>query len=136
MAFTTASVVRNLAQVTYTDFKTGTFADNDALDAFLTSTIIPDAEDIVQDYCRTTWTDSTAPDGVKVATKQVASNMLHIMILNKQGPTVNVGDYKVEFADRNPLSDAVKDLLAKHVAQGKYVKVTESQTDEYEDQWG
>ena len=135
MAYTDATYIKEIAQVKYNQYVSGTFASEAAFSTWITANIVPNAQNIVENYCHTTWTDATVPAGVKEATAQVGARMLHIMLLRKQGPLVKTGDYRIEFAESFVLSDEIKALLAPYVEDTKYVEATEYQSDEIEDQW-
>jgi len=135
MPFVSGIYVRRIAQLAFGDFVPDTFTSDTELEAFIDSDLIPKAEDIVEQYCHTNWTDTTVSEGIRAIVGEVAARMLWIMILRKMGPLVKTGDYRIEFANEDLLSDAHKKALEAYIANEKYNKGTTAKTDEYEDEW-
>ena len=135
MGYVSGSYVRRIAQVTYTQFTSGTFASNTELEEFIDTDLLPNAESIVSEYCHKSWTDATAPKGAREAVAQVCVNMLQIMILRKQGPLVKTGDYRIEFAQSDLLTEAIKNILTPFVESGKYITSIDWHSEEAEDEW-
>lgn len=136
MAYTTGEYCRRIAQAEYDNFVSGSFADNVDLENFIDLHLIPKAEGIIEDYCRQSWTEATVPESVKEGVAQVVVRMLRVMLMNKQGPLVKTGDYRVEFADFNILTQYIKDLVQPNVYAGKFVNPSDYQTDDIKSAWG
>lgn len=57
----------------------------------------------------------SAPADVADVCARLCANALQVIVLNKSGPLVRVGDYRVEWADRTILTEDLKALLAPRV---------------------
>jgi len=113
MAYTTATIVKQYAQVAYADFLEGTFANDAAFVTFITDTVIPAAQSYIDYYCDQTWT--TAPADVADVCARVAANILQYMIMNKQGPLVRVDQFKVVIPECEVLTPGLRMLLGPHI---------------------
>lgn len=74
------------------------FADSTALSDHVTNFLIPAAQNLIEQYLRTTYTDSAVPAGLKwVAMRLAAAGLMKIGV-RKMGGLVRVGDFQVELA--------------------------------------
>lgn len=130
----TADECKKYAQVTYDQLG---FSTDTEFTTWINDVLIAEAEDVVESYCRRDFSEDygTIPETVKAVIRRIVSNALQIAILNRAGPLVRVGDWRVEWADRNIFTDDLKALLEPYVKQTRYVTATEYQTDEIKEAW-
>lgn len=119
-AWTTSTEVKRYALVkwdglNYTTSPPAPFADEAAFNNFLTSTLIPRAQDHINAFCKRDF-DADYPDGVPEAVKDVAArataNMIQYLVMNKMGPLIRVGDYRISIPEQAVLTKELKELLA------------------------
>jgi hypothetical protein len=110
MAYCTADDVKKYSQVTFDQLG---FSNDDEFTTWLTDVLIPRAEAMIQGYCNQSFT--TVPADVTDVCARLCANALQVMILNRSGPLVRVGDYRIEWADRTVFTDDLRRLLARYV---------------------
>jgi len=128
MAWITASDVKLYAQVKYSDFLEGSFADEDAFNTFITDVLIPAVESHIEAYCDRDF-DADFPSGIPEAIKDVArraaANILQYMIMNKMGPLIRVADFKLAIPEQEILTPGLRKLLDRWKYRQPHVKSTE-----------
>jgi len=128
MAWVTALEVRQYAQVLYSDFQEGTFANETAFDTFITGTVIPAVESHIEAYCDRDF-DVDFPSGIPAAIKDVArraaANILQYMIMNKMGPLIRVEDFKLAIPEQEILTPGLRKLLDRWKYRQPHVKSTD-----------
>ncbi|MGC8850595.1 MAG: hypothetical protein ACP5QI_09010, partial [Candidatus Bathyarchaeia archaeon] len=130
----TVGECKRYAQVTYDQLG---FPDDREFSDWINDTLIAEAESVVESYCRRDFSEDYAsvPEAVKAVIRRIVSNALQVAVLNRAGPLVRIGDWRVEWADRNIFTDDLKALLAPYVKQTRYVKATKYRTDEVKEAW-
>ena len=128
MVWCTAAYVKSYAQLKYSDFLEGTFANDTAFETFITGTLLPAVEGHIEAYCSRDF-DADYPSGVPAAVKDIcaraAANVLQYMIANKQGPLVRVEDFKLAIPEQEILTPALKKLLESWRYRPSHVKSTD-----------
>jgi len=113
------------AQVTYEDFMQGAFADDAAIESFIDEYLLPSVESHIEAYCDRDF-DAEYPSAIPGAIKDVASraiaNMLQYMVMNKMGPLVRTGDFKLEIPEQEILTPGLRALLSPWVKRTPIVK--------------
>jgi len=128
MPWIIAEEVRQYAQVNYDDFREGVFANESALDTFITNTVIPAVESHIEAYCdRDFDTDfpSGIPEAIKDVARRAAANILQYMIMNKMGPLIRVEDFKLAIPEQEILTPGLRRLLDRWKYRGSHVKSTD-----------
>jgi len=128
MPWITASDVKLYAQVKYSDFLEGSFADEDAFNTFIADILIPAVESHIEAYCdRDFDTDfpSGIPEAIKDVARRAAANILQYMIANKQGPLVRVEDFKLSIPEQEILTPGLRKILDRWKYRQSHVKSTE-----------
>ncbi|MEM3017954.1 MAG: hypothetical protein QXO25_03640, partial [Candidatus Bathyarchaeia archaeon] len=95
MTWISADEVKKYSQITYDQLG---FASDDAFTTWITATLLPRCEDIIEDYMRTTYTDETVGGTVKTVCALLAAKTLQFMLMNKIGLLVRVDDWNVKAA--------------------------------------
>ena len=131
----TPAECKKYAQVGYDQLG---FSSDVEYEAWINDVLIAEAEGVVESYCRRNFREDYAeiPEVVKAVIRRIVGNALQIAVLNRAGPLVRIGDWRVEWADRNIFTDDLKTLLEPYVKQTGYVKATEYQTDQIREAWG
>jgi len=128
MPWITASDVKLYAQVKYSDFLEGAFADEAAFDTFITGKVIPAVESHIEAYCDRDF-DTDFPSGIPEAIKDIArragANILQYMVMNKMGPLIRTGDFKLEIPEQEILTPGLRKLLDRWKYRQPHVKSTE-----------
>ncbi|MBS7646147.1 hypothetical protein KEJ44_08980 [Candidatus Bathyarchaeota archaeon] len=115
------------------------FSTDVEFDAWINDVLIAEAEGVVESYCRRDFDvdyPEGAPEAVRTVIRRIVSNALQVAVLNRAGPLVRIGDWRVEWADRNIFPDDLKALLEPYVKRTRYVKATRYQTEEAKAAWG
>ena len=119
-------------------FSSAGFPNKDAMDTYLTNTVIPAVEGLVNAHLRQEYTDVTVPSAVKHAAIRVAANALLMIAANKMGSLVRVGDWRVQLAKRDIFTPEIRLELEPFLFQTKRtpsVKATPFQTDDIKERW-
>ena len=131
--FTPADAEAEAGNPTYSSLG---FTSQIAMDNYLTNTIIPAVEDLVNSHLRQSYTDVTVPDGVKHAAIRVAANALMLIAANKMGSLVRVGDWRVQLARRDIFTPEVRaELEPFYKKRTPTVKSTPFKTDDIKETW-
>jgi hypothetical protein len=127
------------SSLNYDEKTSAPFANEAAFDTFLTSTLIPRAQGHINAFCKRDF-DTDYPDGVPGAIADVAAraaaNMIQYLVMNRMGPLIQTGDFKVKIPTQAVLTDELKALLAPWVKLIPYTKGSKYQTRQIEDRWG
>jgi hypothetical protein len=114
------------------------FANESAFDAFLTDTLIPRAQAHINAYCKRDF-DADYPDGIPDAIKDIAAraaaNMIQYLVMNKMGPLIQTGDFKIKVPTQAVLTDELRALLASWVKRTPHVISSPYKTREVSDTW-
>ncbi|MEM2122913.1 MAG: hypothetical protein QXE79_04670 [Candidatus Bathyarchaeia archaeon] len=127
---------KRYAQVTYDQLG---FSSEVEFDSWINDVLIAEAEGVVEAYCRRSFSEdypSGIPEAVRAVIRRIVSNTLQVAVLNRAGPLIRVGDWRVEWADRNIFTDDLRRLLDPYVKQTRYIKATDYQTDRVKEAWG
>lgn len=112
------------------------FASQNAMDTYLTDTIIPAVGDLVNNHLKQSYNDSTVPAAVKHGAIRVAANALLLIAANKMGSLVRVGDWRVQLARRDIFTPEIQaELEPYRKKRTSGVRSTPYQTDEIKDRW-
>lgn len=112
------------------------FASQSAMNNYLTDTIIPAVEDLVNSHLRQEYTDSTVPAAVKHGAIRIAANALMLIAANKMGSLVRVGDWRVQLARRDIFTPEIRaELEPFHKKRTPSVKATSFKTDDIKETW-
>jgi hypothetical protein len=71
------------------------------MDAYITDTIEPAVESLVNSHLKQSYTDADVPASVKHAAIRIVANSLMLIAANKMGSLVRVGDWRVQLARRD-----------------------------------
>jgi hypothetical protein len=136
-----------LAWFTFTDaeaeagnptFSSLGFVSQTIMDAYLTNTIIPAVEDLVNSHLRQDYTDVTVPAAVKHGAIRIAANALMLIAANKMGSLVRVGDWRVQLAKRDIFTPEIRVELEPYRSfetRTPTVKATPFKTDDIKERW-
>lgn len=106
------------------------------MDTYLTGTIIPAVEDLVNSHLRQSYTDATVPAAVKHGAVRVAANALMLIGANKMGSLVRVGDWRVQLAKRDIFTPEIEaELEPFRKKRTSSVKATPFKTDDIKEIW-
>ena len=131
--FTAADAKAEAGNPTYSSLG---FATQNAMDTYLTATVIPAVEDLVNSHLRQSYTDATAPAAVKHGAIRIAANALMLIAANKMGSLVRVGDWRVQLARRDIFTPEIRaELEPFYKKRTPSVKATPFQTDDIKERW-
>jgi hypothetical protein len=95
------------------------FANEYEFDTFLERFLIRRAQKRINSYCRrdfdADYTGSTIPEDIRDVCARVAANMIQILVMNKMGPLIRTGDYKIAMPSQAVLTDEIKADLAPYI---------------------
>jgi hypothetical protein len=112
------------------------FASQAAMDAYLTANVISGVQDLINGHLRQSYTDETVPAGVKSIALRVAANALLLIVANKMGSLVRVGDWRVQLARRDIFTPELRAELEPYVKKRTpATKATPFKTDEIKKTW-
>jgi hypothetical protein len=131
----TAVECKRYAQVTYDQLG---FASDEEFNSWINDVLIAEAESHVEAYCLRDFSEdfTNIPEAVKGVIRRTVANAIQVAVLNRAGPLIRVGDYRVEWADRTILTDDLKQLLNPFVKQTRISKATEYVTEDLKKTWG
>jgi hypothetical protein len=101
-AWIAASEVREYALVKWDNlnYTSGTPFRNEAdFDAFLSDMLIPRAQAHINAFCKRDFDSDfheAIPDAVKDVAARAAANMVQYLVMNKMGPLIQTGDFKLK----------------------------------------
>ena len=104
-------------------------------DAWISETLLPHCESLIEDYCGQTFNDTSVSEGPKTVCVILASRILQHMILNAHGPITIVADLHMRSASQGVFSQDLKNLLGPHVMPRHALTSTEHQEDFVKDGW-
>jgi hypothetical protein len=140
-AWTTAAEARKYAQVKLDSInydKNTPFANDAAFETFIAETLIPRAQGHINAFCKRDF-DADYPSGVPEAVKDIAArataNMIQYLVINRMGPLIRAGDYKISIPDQSVLTKELRELLTPWVRRAGHVKATDYKTREITDTW-
>ena len=106
------------------------------MDTYITGTIEPAVESLVNLHLNQSYTDSGVPAAVKHAGIRIAANALLLIAANKMGSLVRVGDWRVQLAKRDIFTPEIEaELEPFRKKRTSSVKATPYKTDELKDRW-
>jgi len=125
LAWITSEEVKQYAQITFKDFKEGIFANEDALDTFITDKIIPPVEGHIEAHCKRDFDvefPSAIPEAIKEIARTVAVNILKRI---KTAPIVKAEDLQATAIDEDEvLSPGVLRRLEPWIKKSIIVKAS------------
>lgn len=84
------------------------FADATAMNTYITTFLIPAAQNLIEQYLSRTYTDVTVPAGVKHAALRVAATGLIKIGIRKMSSLVRVSDWRVELSRQDIFTPEIK----------------------------
>jgi hypothetical protein len=131
--FTAANAEAEAGNPTYSSLG---FTSQNTMDTYLTDTIIPAVEGLVNSHLRQSYTDLTVPAAVKHGAIRIAANALMLIGVNKMGSLVRVGDWRVQLARRDIFTPEIQaELEPFRKKRTSAVKSTPFKTDDIKETW-
>jgi len=137
------AVVRSYALVKWDSLNYATsppapFANESDFDTFLIDHLIPSAQAHINAHCKRDF-DVDYPTGIPEAVRDVCgratANMIQYLVMNKMGPLIRVGDYRVSMAVQDVLTPELQALLIPWRKRTSKVISTPYKTKELDDTW-
>lgn len=91
------------------------FTNDSAMKTHTTSFLIPAAQNLIEQYVKTTYADSTVPPAVAHAAIRIAATGLMKIRIRKMGVLVRVADWQVELSSAVIFTPEIKAELADFV---------------------
>jgi hypothetical protein len=132
LAWITAEDVKHYSQVRFN--MVGFTSDID-YESWITNTLLPRCESIIEDYCGQKFDSETLSETVKTACALLASKTLQFMVMNATGPTVRVDDWKIQTASLEVFSPDLKKLLGPYVKVRRHLKSTGYKSGDMAERW-
>ena len=111
------------------------FADSTAMNNHITNFLIPGAQNLIEQYLRTTYTDATVPAGVKHAALRVAATALIKIGVRKMSTLVRVEDWRVELSKQDIFTPEIRAELVPFEKRTTTTKSTKYKTQDIKDTW-
>lgn len=114
------------------------FASENDFDQFLSGTLIPRAQAHINAFCRRDFDLdylSGVPEAVKDVAARATANMVQYLVMNKMGPLIQTGDFKLKIPTQAVLTDELKALLMPWVKRTPRATSTPYKTREIQDTW-
>jgi hypothetical protein len=106
------------------------------MDAYITDTIEPAVESLVNSHLKRSYSDSDVPASVKHAAIRIAANAIMLIAANKMGSLVRVGDWRVQLARRDIFTpEIMAELEPFRKGRTPSVVSTDYKTHEVKDRW-
>ncbi len=105
--FSSAADVRQYTQIKPRDVG---FEEVEELDAWIEDRLVEIA-DYIEVYCDRTWEPDEVPSGIHGAAREMARNMLMLMVSSRETPVVRIDDWNVRIANPEILTSEIRRVL-------------------------
>jgi hypothetical protein len=133
--------VKRYSEVKWDSFNTsdGTPFINEAdFNTFLDNVLIPRAQGHINKFCKRDFDvdfPGAVPDAVQDVAARATANMLQYMVMNKMGPLIQAGQFKISIPELAALATEEELLLEPWIKRRPYIASTPYRTDKIADDW-